>query len=265
MVDLPGDRALHAYCIGDARSGTTSLAAIFATGFRSAHEPERAPLLRNVLMVDEGRMSVAELDQYLRDRDECLSLEFDSSWANYFVMERLAALFPEAKFIQLIRDCYTWVESVINRLSAGVPPDVQDFLGWWFKPERYPYGKGDATLKEMGMYSLECYLTRWKNQVEVPPHVLARDRLLTVRTHEIATSLETIATFLGVPVGALNPGESHRNRSAPSESVLSLVDERYLEDTVTRVCGPTMASHFPEIRSRRDSTAVWRGEESSGD
>ena len=102
------ERTFQAYCVGDAKSGTGSLAGVFETNFRSAHEPERAELLAKVVSLDERLIDGDEMDDFLRERDERLQLELDTSWANYFIMDRLAVLFPNAKFIQLVRDCYTW-------------------------------------------------------------------------------------------------------------------------------------------------------------
>ena len=227
---------------------------VFETNFRSAHEPERAELLAKVVSLDERLIDGDEMDDFLRERDERLQLELDTSWANYFIMDRLAVLFPNAKFIQLVRDCYTWVESLINHLvTRAVPPDVQGFMDWWFEPTKYPHQKEDRTLREAGMYSLECYLTRWTNQVEGPSRVIPPDRLLVIRTHEIPESLGAMALFLGVPPDQLDKSKTHSNRGKTERPLLTLVDRGYLEDTVGRVCRETMSRYFPEVKGVKDA------------
>ena len=57
-----------------------------------------------------------EFVDYICHRDERLGLEFDSSWVNYFIIGHLVYAFPDAKFILLVRDCYTWVESIVNHM-----------------------------------------------------------------------------------------------------------------------------------------------------
>lgn len=224
------------------------------TEFRAAHEPERAELLDAVVAFDAGRIGPDELDRYLRARDGSLGLEFDSSWANYFVMERLATLFPDAKFIQLIRDCYTWIESVINHLiTRTIPPDVQDFLDWWFEPSKYPYRGSDRGLEEIGMYSLDCFVTRWSIHAECPSQVIPPDRLMTIRTSEIRTSAQRLADFLGISVDLVDRTQSHRNKGETVRPLLGLVDKAYLDDTVARICQDSMNRYFPELRNSGDT------------
>ncbi|MCY3913517.1 MAG: hypothetical protein OXG43_09745 [Chloroflexi bacterium] len=243
------------YCIGAAKSGTSSLAGVLETGFRAAHEPQRAELLDAVMALDTGRLGPSELNRYLCERDHRLRLEFDSSWANYFVMDRLATLFQDAKFIQLIRDCYTWVESVINHLIARtIPSDVQDFLDWWFEPSKFPYKRSDRGLEEIGVYSLDCFVTRWSIHAEGPAQVIPADRLMTIRTPEIPASAQRLADFLGVSVDLIDRTKSHRNKGNTIRPLLGLVDKAYLDDTVARICRDSMNRYFPEVRNSDDTS-----------
>ncbi|MDP6798393.1 MAG: hypothetical protein QF744_01005 [SAR202 cluster bacterium] len=247
-------RAFQAYCIGDAKSDTASMTGMLETHFRSAHEPERAQLLDKVVDFDRGRMGPDHLDEYLRERDDRMYLEFDSSWANYFVMDRLSALFPDALFVQLIRGCYTWVESIVNHLATRtIPSDVQNFTDWWFQPERFPHTNNDRALKEAGMYSLECLLARWNVQALRPSNVIPAERLRILRTHELTESFNVIAPFLGIRSELIDGAKSHWNRGSREHHILTLVDESYLEETVTRVCGETMAQFFPEAPNVKDA------------
>ena len=253
----PQGRSFHAYCVGDAKSGTASLWGLLKTNFRSAHEPERAEILAKVVSLDNRLIPVAELDDFLLDRDARLNLEFDSSWANYFIMDRLVALFPEAKFVQLVRDCYTWVESVVNHLlTRTIPPDVQEFMDWWFEPAKFTYKKEDRTLEGLGLYSLECYLTRWRNQVEGPSRVIPQARLLTIPTFQIPGSMEQLARFLGVRPDQLDPTESHLNKGARKRPLVTLVDRAFIDDTVASVCEAPMARYFPEVNGVQDAIGL---------
>ena len=48
----------------------------------------------------------------------------------------------------LVRDPYTWLQSIIGHLSSReIPPDVRSFLNWWFKPERHPHPRHDRALE----------------------------------------------------------------------------------------------------------------------
>ena len=88
----------RAFCVGQAKAGTASLAGLLSANYRAAHEPERA---------------------------ETLDLDYDVAWANQFIVDHLLAVFPEAAFIVLIRDCHTWLQSIAGHLvGRDVPGDV---------------------------------------------------------------------------------------------------------------------------------------------
>ena len=106
----------------------------------AAHEPERKELLEMILRESRHDVTPPDFRAFLLRRDARLDLEYDISWANQFVVGHLLTVFPAAKFIVLIRDCGSWLESLVGHLvSRDVPPDVLAFLGWWFRPERYPH------------------------------------------------------------------------------------------------------------------------------
>ncbi len=225
------------------------------TEFRAAHEPDRPELLDAVVAFDEGHLTAREFDGYLLERDTRLQLEFDSSWANYFIMDRLSTLFPEARFIQLIRDCYTWLESIINHLIVRtIPEDVQSILDWWFEPWKYPYTESDHGLQEAGVYSLDCFVTRWSIHAEGPAKAIPPDRLITIRTPEIRSSARRLADFLNVSIDQIDTTKSHRNVGEKVQPLLSLVEKDYLDDTVARICKDTMNKYFPEIQVVSDTS-----------
>ena len=225
------------------------------TEFRAAHEPDRPELLDAVVAFDEGHLTAREFDGYLLERDTRLQLEFDSSWANYFIMDRLSTLFPEARFIQLIRDCYTWLESIINHLIVRtIPEDVQSILDWWFEPWKYPYTESDHGLQEAGVYSLDCFVTRWSIHAEGPAKAIPPDRLITIRTPEIRSSVRRLADFLNVSIDQIDTTKSHRNVGEKVQPLLSLVEKDYLDDTVARICKDTMNKYFPEIQGVSDTS-----------
>ena len=225
------------------------------TEFRAAHEPDRPELLDAVVAFDEGHLTAREFDGYLLERDTRLQLEFDSSWANYFIMDRLSTLFPEARFIQLIRDCYTWLESIINHLIVRtIPEDVQSILDWWFEPSKYPYTESDHGLQEAGVYSLDCFVTRWSIHAEGPAKAIPPDRLITIRTPEIRSSARRLADFLNVSIDQIDTTKSHRNVGEKVRPLLSLVEKDYLDDTVARICKDSMNKYFPEIQGVSDTS-----------
>ena len=126
MVSYRRTPRVKAFCVGQAKSGTASLVGLLSANYRAAqHEPERAATLDLILRHAHGELSDTAIREHLRERDARLDLEYDVAWANQFLTRHLLGVFPAAKFIVLIRDCYTWLQSIMGHLAVrDVPDDV---------------------------------------------------------------------------------------------------------------------------------------------
>jgi hypothetical protein len=250
-------RAFHAYCVGNAKSGTYSLVGMLEANFRSGHEPERSELLSFILSEADGAVTPDGAAAFIRERDQRLALEFDSSWVNFFVVGHLVRIFPDAKFILLIRDCYTWLESVINHmLTRKIPTDARTFMDWWFESDKHPHRTEEELLKEHGLFSLDSHLNCWRKHTTATCAQVPADRLLVIRTHEIRNASESLARFLGVPRARVDESEYHRNKGRKAKPLLSLVDGAFLEDRVAALCQEEMCRYFPEVRSFEDAAVL---------
>ena len=249
---------IKAFCVGQAKSGTASLVGLLSANYRAAHEPERAETLEVILREARGQLSTADIRSYLHDRAARLDLEFDVAWANQFIIGHLLSVFPAARFIVLIRDCYTWLRSIMGHLvGRDVPRDVVEFLRWWFKPELYPHNRHDQALADLGLFSIAAYLHAWNRHVDTCTGSIPVDRRLVLRTHELDSSHQRLAEFLRIPVGSLDSTSGHRNRGTWSERIESLVEPVFIDDMVHSLCGANMMLHFPELGSIHDVSSLW--------
>jgi hypothetical protein len=81
-----------------------------------------------------------------------------------------------------------------------------------------------------------------------------RDRLLVIRTQEIAKDLPKIADFLEVPLKHLKPRRAQSFKAVRKIDLLSTLDEHYLDDKVNKYCRTLMDTYFPEIQN----FATWK-------
>ena len=226
--------SVKAFCVGQAKSGTASLVGLLSANYRAAHEPERAATLDLILRHAHGEFSDAAIREHLRERDARLGLEYDGAWANQFLIPHLLAVFPAAKFIVLIRDCYTWLQSITGHLTVrDLPDDVSAFLQWWFKPDRYPHSAGDRVLANRGLFSVSAYLHAWNLHVDSCIGSIPAERRLVLRTRELGVSHRRLAEFLGIPVSSLDATNGHRNRGHPTEPITSVVPPGYIDEMVS--------------------------------
>ncbi len=249
---------VKAFCVGQAKSGTASLVGLLSANCRAAHEPEREGLLSMILGESRGELSAEAFRKFLLERDARLNLEYDVSWTNQFVIDHLMDVFPASKFIVLIRDSYSWLQSAIGHIiSREMPPEILNFLPWWIKPERYPHSRHDRALAERGLYSIAAYLHAWNDHVDRCTGSIPEDRRLVIRTHELARSHGQLADFLQIPADTLDAGKGHQNRSTWQDGIESLVDPGYIDEMVQSICANNMNRYFPEIESAQDASRLW--------
>ena len=219
---------------------------MLSTNYRAAHEPEREALLEMILREARHGVTPSRFRGFLLERDARLDLEYDISWANQFVVGHLLAVFPAVKFIVLIRDCSSWLESIVGHLvNRDVPPDVLAFLRWWFQPERYPHSRHDRALEARGLFSIPAYLHGWNRHINLCNRMIPAQRRLVLRTQELAMSQPRLAAFLQIPEDSIDLGQAHLNRAGGSGSMERLIDRTYLDDMIHAICRDNMSKYFP--------------------
>lgn len=240
--------------IGPAKSGTHSLAAMFSGCSSSAHEADANELITLILERDQNKRQADPLRKYLIDRSLRRSLQVDSSQLNYFILSELLEMFPEARFVLTARDCYTWLDSFINdSLRRRIAPNWRRLRDVRFKPERFPHISGhEDVLVRHNLYSLRGYLSYWEEHYARSIRLVPTERLLIVRTCDLAFRAFEIADFAGLPHTAVRLDRSHEFKTPYKRRLLRQLSSDYLDAQVTACC-PTMTRLFPEISSIHDT------------
>ena len=85
------------------------------------------------MSVARGSLQNSDLTAYIKKRDRSRYLEVDSSQVNAFLLDILLQEFSEARFILTIRDCYSWLDSIINHsLLRPTSPNGNHFAIFGF-------------------------------------------------------------------------------------------------------------------------------------
>ena len=240
------DRRFRAYCVGTAKSGTHSLAAIFARSYAAEHEAKHRPMIQAVLDRTSGKMTDAQAEAFIVQRDAELALEMDSSQLNAPFVDVMARLFSDAKFILTIRDCDSFLHSITNHtLARDVSQRWVEFRNHRFGGFEHP--PQERMLAERGLFTLDGYLSYWARHNEFVLQHVPPERLLVVRTGEIRQSIPQIARFLGIPEDSLDAEQSHSYPAADRFDVISQIDREYVEQAIRRHCGPLMRRFYPEL------------------
>lgn len=253
----------QAYAVGLPKTGSTSLATVFGS-YRTGHEAGLTDLLRGGLPWRAGEIDEVTFWERTTPRLTTPALEMDSATCHHLYAELLAKRFPNAVFVQCVRDAGGWVSSLLDMILThrmamrriSVPAELVDLdyvsamTGW---DARAPWQPADQDA-----HLVPGALRYWAEHMQRMGRVLPQSRTVTVRTSEISRRLSDLARLCGVPVESLRHDLAHANRSAHSLNRLVLYrDHPAVRQAYDRYCAAIMADVFPEEhRAAFQSTAA---------
>lgn len=232
---VPLVRRTHCFCLGAAKTGTTSFASMFQAYYRSAHEAETSQLTVAVENVILEKWQGADVVPWLRARDKRLNLEVEASHPLGYMAKWLPQVFPEARFVITIREPLPWLKSRLNFHYYKVPVEWQSYRHTIWSPWHKGFCPEEKVLEELGLYSLDAYLAQYAEQYKLLFRHLPQDRSIIVKTEQLNSSIEKIADFVG-----LNPTtitRQHANGFAPETSVIDLLAEDFVAQRIAVHCG----------------------------
>lgn len=236
--------APRVYGVGAAKTGTHSLAAMFADRARVGHEADSALLIR--LILDRARSGDAgPLSAALAARDRKRRLAFDVSHVNVYLVDLIEALFPGSRFVATVRRPLDWLDSFFNESLGRPAPAV------WHRFRDFRFGSARATapeeavLAERGLYPLSGYLRYWRTTVDTVLTRIPPDRRFLVETATLATEAPNLARFCGVPDPDRPPHTVHIYANPARFDILARIPPVYLIDITERLCGDFARVVFP--------------------
>ena len=243
-------RKFQAFCLGLPRTGTASIAGMFRKRYRAEHEPENIYTTEKIIDYIKGYINERQMISFIKKRDKCLWLEVESSHFLYFFIDILLNEFEDAKFIFMIRDCYSWLNSYIDH-QLGRPLSLK--TGFWKKlrdiyfNNNFKYSEEEQILSKHGLYTIDGYLSRWKRYNEEILSLVPKDRLMIIRTFEIDRNIENIEKFLDIPANSLNRSKLHLNKRTKGFDLLSKIDKKFLKKKFDFYCKDLMKTYYPEL------------------
>ncbi|MBV7299786.1 sulfotransferase [Enterovibrio paralichthyis] len=235
-------RKTHVYCIGAAKTGTTSIAQIYNKVYRTAHEPEVEQTTGCVMDYLSGRLSETECAKRLMARDKRLNLEMESSHPLGYFTPLLVSSFPDAKFLVTIRDPRSWIKSRINFHLNKTPPEWKPYRDFIWARHHTGFSKEEQYLEALGLFSLEAYLKQYAEQYRIIFDAVPEERLMVLKTSEISESVGRISDFVGYEGKALAP--VHTNKLADSVKIHEKIPPEFIDAKVEECCGWLMKAYF---------------------
>lgn len=235
-------RRIHLVCIGARKTGTSTVAAVFGSAFRSEHEPGLDRIVPTAIRYDRGEMGRDEAIQRLLAHDRRFFLEVESSHPLGAMAGPLCEAWPEARFLVTVREPLSWLRSQYNwEINTG-----SRLREPWLSHHAYFFPRGrvhppeEKPLAQRGLRPLSVYLEHYRRRYETIFSEVPPERRLVVQTRALDESLDRIAAFAGVSAGELET--AHAKRRSEDHRVLDRLDSAYVEGLVAEVCGEVWAN-----------------------
>lgn len=241
--------------VGGPKSGTHSIASMFDSTVRAAHEPEPLKLISMLLAYERKSVSHRSLVGWVNRRNRRLGLNVDSSHLNWHILEILLSVTVEAKILLTVRDCYSMLNSQLNNYFRHGASRHSLWINWRnarLGSSAFNYNSNEGFLKANNLPNLKSYIEQWQLRISTTEELVPAKQLLVVRTEEIPQRAKEIAEFAGLPVSSLKPEGAHAYQHLSKKNYLLEFSESYIEDLVQRYAGQKMRQYFPELRNLGD-------------
>ena len=215
-----------------------------------------AETIRKIIAHHQGDSGAETLEEYLQRRDLEGGLEMDAASFNHFYLDHLVDRYPEAKLIFSLREPYAWTGSYLKMLQRWykrfadrgqpLPSWMGDYGRLLFGQFNWHHLASQESLDEHLQNLVEGFLRHWGSANRRILKALPKERGLLVRTRDLSTSLDAIASFVGVPRETLTD-QHHVNASPGSSDPLASLDRSWFEERCTFHGGDIL----PLVRSER--------------
>lgn len=248
-----GRRSIQCFCLGAAKTGTTSFAAMFDSSYRTAHEPDPPALTAAVAKVLAGDCADKEVIPWLQARDSRLQLEVEASHPLGYLAPWLPRAFPQAQFVITLREPLPWLKSRLNFHYFKSPPEWQRYRQLIWKRWHRGYSAQEGALERLGLYSLDAYLAQYAEQYQLLFRHLPENRRLLINTNALDTSVARIAEFLAINPTSVCP--RHDNQLVVEESIIDQLPADFVAERIHHHCDwltPYLADsqYLPEVAHR---------------
>lgn len=237
-------RKIHCYCVGAEKTGTTSIYCMFNKNYRSGHEIDHRQTIQLAIDYLEGDISPKKAATVLRARDRELNLEIESAHYLAYISDILADTFNEAKFIVTIREPYSQLESRLNWHHSTTHPSWNSYYDYFLAKRHTGFKKKEDPLKEFNLYSLDTYLQDYSDHYKHINENIPRNRRLLIKTQNLNSSPQVIASFLNVPEKSIQI--YHSNKRSKKTPILSNLDQSFVRNKIWEHCSEMIRQIFPE-------------------
>jgi len=239
-------RSRQVFALGTPKSGTTSIAGMFAERCRVDHEPHRPTTVNTMHQHYLGELTDDELKDSYRARDKQLLLDLESNCFMAYRPDLLLETFPDAKFIVTVREPLAWLNSILDN-NLNFPKQNTATMTQWhevlFQEHRFAESRHEPALAERGLYPLDAYLSYWSRTYSACLRSLANAQLLVIGTNQISDNTDGIGEFVGVSLSNVPSKRTHKNQTSEKHGILQMLDGEHVAESIDKNCQAVVSEY----------------------
>lgn len=232
------------YRVGLLQSGSKSTTLMFDKNYRSRNEFMGLKSCEVIVGYLQNRLPRKKFRDFVLERDCQGHLELDSAFFLHYFLDILIEHFGFSKVIFNIRDCYSWLNCVINFVLNHRLQNRQFFSMIQFGVTQCFARDKPGMIKKMPQL-INRMLAFWSTENQRILEILPTGRSLVVRTHEIYEKIDDIANFMEIPVESLDRESTLAFPKEIDHGVLHQLDYHFLKAMFDEYCTPLMEKYFP--------------------
>ena len=246
MLNFIVQRKHRVFALGAPKSGTTSIAGLFADRCRADHEPHRPRTVNAMYRHYAGELSDDGLRKSYQARDKQLLLDVESNCFLAYRPDLLLSTFPKSKYLITVREPKSWLDSIFDN-NLNFPKERTRTMTLWhrvfFQSDKFAPTEQDKVLLDLGLYPLSAYLSYWSRTYSACLRALRKTRLLVVGTKQISSRKNEIGRFVGIDVSNVASGALHKNQTVEKHGILRHLCDEYLTESIDRHCRTVISEH----------------------
>jgi len=234
-------RAFHAFCIAPPKSGTHSIIGMLEKNYKAKHEPTSTLLIKLLLEGNTNeKLSFIKIKKVFRARDYILHLEMESSHLLVKFFDIIVKIFDKAKFVILVRDGRSWLDSIINSQlndrRLGTAKNWEKIYKKYFGNGTLEYSKEEKILHQKDLYPISSYLSYWKLFYEKVSRYRQDKRFMIIKTNQLRFNISNLSQFLNIDSNTIDKNRNHQFKTPKKHHILEKIDSIYLERKINEFC-----------------------------
>ena len=239
-------RKFKCYRIGLLQTGSNAMRLMFSRNYKEALEFMFGESIDIIAKYYRNDISREDVRCFALKRDCLGHLEFDSAFFLHYFIDILTEHFKMARVIFNIRDCYSWVNCMVNFVVNQRRENNDKNWSTFMVGLQECFIRDKQDMINHLPHFIDQMLVFWANENQRILKMLPDGRSLIIKTHEIYRKVDEVARFLNIPVETLDRDMALTFPKVVNHNILHEFDYNFLNARFNEHCSELMTQFYPD-------------------